>query len=175
VTGAGAVGLLAAMMGRQRGYEVDVLDRNTAGPKSAMVAALGGRYHACNISELPDFEFDTVMECTGAQAVIAELMLHAGHNTVVCLAGLGAASPTSFDIGASNRTMVMNNATVFGTVNASRDHYIQAVEALQRADRDWLTRMISRRVDIERFADAFTRRSDDIKVVLTFGEHDATH
>ena len=72
-------------------------------------------------------------------------------------------------IGASNRMMVLTNATVFGTVNANRGHYASAVEALERADRGWLMRMISRRVDVERYRDAFEKRHGDIKVVLTFG------
>jgi threonine dehydrogenase-like Zn-dependent dehydrogenase len=41
VVGAGPIGLLAALLGRQRGLEVHVLDRETAGPKPALVAALG--------------------------------------------------------------------------------------------------------------------------------------
>src|SRR5690606_34169845 len=37
VTGAGPIGLLAALMARQRGLDVDVLDRVTEGPKPALV------------------------------------------------------------------------------------------------------------------------------------------
>ena len=46
VTGAGPIGLLAALLGRQRGLEVHVLDRVTDGPKPALVAALGATYHS---------------------------------------------------------------------------------------------------------------------------------
>ena len=45
VTGAGPIGMLAALLGRQRGYQVHVFDRVTAGPKPALVAALGATYH----------------------------------------------------------------------------------------------------------------------------------
>ena len=38
VTGAGPIGLLAALLGAQRGLEVHVLDRNTDGPKPELVA-----------------------------------------------------------------------------------------------------------------------------------------
>ena len=41
VTGAGPIGLLAAMIGVQRGLEVHVLDRVTGGPKPALVEDLG--------------------------------------------------------------------------------------------------------------------------------------
>ena len=46
VTGAGPIGLLAALLAAQRGYEVHVLDRVTEGPKPELVQRLGGTYHA---------------------------------------------------------------------------------------------------------------------------------
>ena len=45
VTGAGPIGLLAALLAVQRGYEVHVLDRTTDGPKPQLVADLGATYH----------------------------------------------------------------------------------------------------------------------------------
>ena len=42
VTGAGPIGLLAALMGKQRGLDVHVLDHNKGGPKEAIVHDLGG-------------------------------------------------------------------------------------------------------------------------------------
>jgi threonine dehydrogenase-like Zn-dependent dehydrogenase len=64
--------------------------------------------------------------------------------------------------------MVRNNGTVFGTVNANRRHYALAAEALARADRKWLSRLITRRVPLARFAEAFEHRKGDIKVVIEF-------
>src|ERR1700722_10034704 len=46
VVGAGPIGLLAALLGVQRGFEVHVLDRVTGGPKPGLVAALGATYHS---------------------------------------------------------------------------------------------------------------------------------
>ena len=45
VTGAGPIGLLAALMGKQRGLDVHVLDHNKGGPKEAIVHDLGAVYH----------------------------------------------------------------------------------------------------------------------------------
>ncbi len=45
VTGAGPIGLLAALVGKQRGLEVHVLDRVESGPKPELVRALGATYH----------------------------------------------------------------------------------------------------------------------------------
>ena len=61
-------------------------------------------------------------------------------------------------MGQFNRTMVLNNGTVFGTVNANLRHYQMAAEALARADRGWLSRLITRRVPLARFAEAFEHR-----------------
>src|SRR3954451_14353951 len=46
VTGAGPIGLLAALLGTQRGLQVNVLDRVTEGPKPGFVEDLGGTYHS---------------------------------------------------------------------------------------------------------------------------------
>jgi threonine dehydrogenase-like Zn-dependent dehydrogenase len=109
-----------------------------------------------------------VMECTGAPPVIASLMSTIATDSVICLAGVGAPARREFDIGAFNRTMVLNNGTVFGTVNANRQHYAAAAQALARADRDWLSRLITRRVPLNKFADALARQKGDIKVVIDF-------
>jgi D-arabinose 1-dehydrogenase-like Zn-dependent alcohol dehydrogenase len=45
ITGAGPIGLPAAMMGAQQGVEIHVLDRNAEGLKPELVRALGGTYH----------------------------------------------------------------------------------------------------------------------------------
>jgi glucose 1-dehydrogenase len=43
-----------------------------------------------------------------------------------------------------------------------------AAEALARADQDWLRRLITRRVPLERFSEALEHRKGDIKVVIDF-------
>src|SRR5215472_16145430 len=46
VTGAGPIGLLAALMGVQRGLAVHVYDHNTSGPKPVLTRELGAAYHS---------------------------------------------------------------------------------------------------------------------------------
>jgi threonine dehydrogenase-like Zn-dependent dehydrogenase len=168
VTGAGPIGLLGALLGAQRSYEVHVYDRNAGGPKPELVRDLGGIYHAGELDELASLAPDLVMECTGAPPVIASLMSNVATDSVICLAGVGAPARREFDIGAFNRTMVLNNGTVFGTVNANRQHYAAAANALARADRNWLSRLITRRVPLARFAEALTKQKGDIKIVIDF-------
>ena len=58
--------------------------------------------------------------------------------------------------------------SVFGAVNANRLHYEMAADALARADKDWLGRLITRRVPLDRWSEALERRPGDIKVVIDF-------
>jgi len=64
--------------------------------------------------------------------------------------------------------MVLNNETVFGTVNANRRHYEMAARALAHADPAWLARLITRRVPVAQWAKALENQPDDIKVVVEF-------
>ena len=72
------------------------------------------------------------------------------------------------DIGSLNRIMVRDNDVVFGTVNANRWHYKMAADALARADKAWLGRLITRRVPLDRWSEALEYRHGDIKVVIDF-------
>lgn len=167
VTGAGPVGLLAAMMGAQRGLDVHVLDRHRDGPKPALAGTLG-RYHP-DVSSLGDRTFDIVLECTAAPALVREAIARCAPAGIVCLVGVSAAGQKQeFDIGGFNRTLVLDNDVVFGTVNANLAHYQSAAEALARADRIFLQALISRRVPLANWQDALKARPDDIKVVIDF-------
>ncbi|MEV4758719.1 glucose 1-dehydrogenase [Micromonospora sp. NPDC049559] len=168
VTGAGPIGLLAALLASQRGLTVHVLDRATEGPKPTLVAALGATYHTGPVHEL-DFAPDVVLECTGAPTVVLDAMCQAGPNGIVCLTGVSSGGRTiDFDAGALNRQLVLENNVVFGSVNANRRHWQLAAEALATANPDWLQSIITRRLPVESYADAYTPGSDDIKVVLDF-------
>src|SRR5215216_655950 len=77
VTGAGPIGLLAALMGAQRGLEVHVLDRATEGIKPEVVSALGAEYHSGEITDVAEqLNPDVVVECTGVAELVAGAMQH---------------------------------------------------------------------------------------------------
>ncbi|MGA7788323.1 MAG: hypothetical protein WCA56_09175, partial [Xanthobacteraceae bacterium] len=88
---------------------------------------------------------------------------------IVCLVGVSAPGhDLQVDIGDLNRTMVLGNDTVFGSVNANRQHYQDAVSVLQRADKNWLAKVITRRVPVEQWTQSLAQQPDDIKVVVDF-------
>jgi threonine dehydrogenase-like Zn-dependent dehydrogenase len=166
VTGAGPIGLLAALLGVQRGLEVHVLDHKTDGPKPEIVRALGARYHTTSVDEAGKGA-DVVIECTGAAQLVFDVMRVTSPGGIVCLTGVSSGGrELGVDVGALNRSMVLENEVVFGSVNANRRHYEAAADALARADPAWLARIVSRRVALGDFAQALVRRPDDVKVVI---------
>ena len=169
VTGGGPIGLLAGLMGAQRGLEVHLLDHHIDGTKADLVRGLGGIYYAGG--KLTDrLRPDILMECTGAPELVGEILDRSAPAGIVCLLGVTAPGHEfKLDVGRINRTLVLDNDTIFGAVNANRMHYEMAAQALQRADRSWLARLITRRVPIDQWTDALRRRRGDIKVVIDFG------
>jgi glucose 1-dehydrogenase len=168
VTGAGPIGLLAALLAAQRGYDVTVLDRVTDGPKPDLVRRLGATYHSGAVDDVG--ATDIVIEATGAGAVVVDVLSGTARNGIVCLTGVSPAGRMlELDVGGLNRELVLENDVVFGSVNANRRHYEAAADALARADRDWLRAVITRRVPLDRWAEALERRPDDVKVVVDLG------
>ena len=166
VTGAGPIGLLAALMGVQRGLEVHVIDQMTEGLKPDLVRQLGAQYHTGPIEQACDAP-DVIVECTGVSTLVLDAMTAIGSGGVVCLTGVSSGGRTiSVDEGALNRSMVLSNEAVVGSVNANRRHYEAGAQALAKADRGWLERLVSRKVPLARWQDALERQPDDVKVVV---------
>lgn len=168
VTGAGPIGLLAALIGKLLGGDVHVLDRATGGRKPALVEALGATYHTGPVSEL-GLSPDVVVECTGVGPLIRAAAEAVAPGGIICLTGVGppvvpdASAPTTLMTDA-----VLKNLVLFGSVNANRRHYYRAAKVLAKADRSWLEQLVTRRVAPEAFGEALEREPDDIKVVIEF-------
>jgi glucose 1-dehydrogenase len=166
VTGAGPIGLLACLLGVQRGYEMHVVDLPVHGPKRDLVEGLGAHYHAGDAADI-GVDVDVVVECTGLGAVGRSAAGRLGSGGIMCLAGImDSDAHLDTDATALNRAMVLHNQLLFGTVNAGRRHWEQAVAALAEADHTWLSGLVTRRVPLARWTDALTRQPDDIKVVV---------
>jgi threonine dehydrogenase-like Zn-dependent dehydrogenase len=103
------------------------------------------------------------MECSGASGVIAPAAALLGQAGVMVLI-----ASTPVEPGPVVNVLVRGNAALVGTVNAGRRHYSQAAETLVRLDRDWLSRLITRRVPLECWPTALERGPDDVKVVVEF-------
>ncbi|MFD0899524.1 glucose 1-dehydrogenase [Actinomadura sediminis] len=171
VTGAGSIGLLAALLGVQRGLDVHVLDQVTEGPKPGLVADLGATYHHDGLdAAVRAARPDVVIEATGVGRLVFGAIGSTATYGIVCLTGVSPAGRSlTVDAGTLNRDIVLENDAIVGSVNANLNHYAAAADALVKADRDWLGRLVTRRVPLDDFADAFDSRADDVKVALTLG------
>lgn len=174
VTGAGPIGLLAALLGIQRGLEVHVLDQVTDGPKPDLVTDLGATYHATSVDEVSRrAEPDVVIEATGVGPVVLDALTATRSYGIVCLTGVSSAGRTvPMDAGLVNREIVLENDAVVGSVNANLRHYALAAEALAAADPTWLRRLITRTATLERYSEALESRPDDVKTVITLNHGD---
>ncbi|HEY6932463.1 MAG TPA: glucose 1-dehydrogenase [Marmoricola sp.] len=169
VTGAGPIGLLAALLSVQRGYTTYVLDRVTAGRKPEMVAQLGATYVHSGDIPAAAADADVIVECTGFVQLLLEARPRDPRYRIICLTGVSpVGSESVIDPGLLNRNMVLQNSVLFGSVNANRQHYELAAEALARADPQWLAGLVTRKVPLNQWAAAYAREPDDIKTVLTF-------
>jgi threonine dehydrogenase-like Zn-dependent dehydrogenase len=112
---------------------------------------------------------DIVVECAGVPQLVVDMISRLDGEGIACLTGLSNAGTLQpFDGGDFNRRLVLQNEVVFGTVNANRRHYEAAMVALASADPAWLAGLITRRVPLARWQEAFEKRRGDIKVVLEF-------
>jgi threonine dehydrogenase-like Zn-dependent dehydrogenase len=168
VTGAGPIGLLAALIGKLRGLEVHVLDRIETGTKPELVRALGATYHTGTVAGV-GFQPDVVIECTGVGQVIGDSIKAVAPGGVVCLTGVGTGGRTigltTADVASD---VVLRNNVVVGSVNANKRHWYKATQMLARADRSWLAGLVTRREPPAEFKRALARQPDDIKVVIQF-------
>ena len=171
VTGAGPIGLLAALSLKIWGIEeVHVLDRMESGSKPDLVRELGAIYHSGSVADL-DFAPDAIVECTGVGQVISDCIRKVGANGIVCLTGVGhggamVAAPVA-DVAAA---AVLNNKVIVGSVNANKRQWFRAGQTLAKADKKWLAKLITRKVKPENFMQALERDPNDIKVVIQFSE-----
>jgi glucose 1-dehydrogenase len=165
--GAGPIGLLAVLMGAQRGLTVHVVDRHVDGPKPALVRDLGG-IHTCQ-SCRPRRDTAGHRDDAPAPARSSATCSAAPPPAAsVCLLSVTASRTMEIDLGLLNRTTVLDNDATFGAVNANRTHYEMAAQVLAQADRGLLKRLITRRVTPARWREALERRPNDIMVITDF-------
>jgi hypothetical protein len=91
--------------------------------------------------------------------------------SITCLTGISSGGrPISTDFSSLNKTMVLENDVIFGSVNANRRHYELAANVLAKADPRWLGRVVNRRVPLDEWKDALERREGDIKPIIQLSE-----
>lgn len=184
ILGAGPVGLLGALLARLRGLDTIVYGRDPNAAISARVGQIGARYVAAldeqgkevhHLGKLPQElgPLDFILEATGAATVAIGAMRIIGPDGVLCLASVtGGEAPMEICAACLNLELVLGNRVIFGTVNANRVDFVDGIEHLAQARTrfpGWLEALITRRVPLERFREAFERKPGDVKVVVEIG------
>ncbi|HZF00233.1 MAG TPA: glucose 1-dehydrogenase [Planctomycetota bacterium] len=172
VLGAGAVGLLGAMVFRQRGCDTTVVARSPGTTTNAALArSFGAKYVSSRETSLQDLgPFDVIYEAAGSPATAFESLATLAPNGVCILTGVPAAGePIQFDGGRILRNIVLQNQLILGTVNAGRESFSGAIALLGDLNRRWpesLKGMITGRHPLETFGKLLFGRPDGIKNIL---------
>jgi glucose 1-dehydrogenase len=168
VIGGGAVGTLMTLLLRLEGVAVTVASLEE---KNDRVTALGARYEPTKGIELAELgQFDFVAECAGNAQVMADSLGLLKRSGVACLLGIDARDQrVTVDGPTLALDTILENRVLFGSVNAQRRDWLEAVDALDRAQDKWrdvLESFITLRVPLERFADAFSHKGGKATLVL---------
>jgi len=176
VLGAGPLGLLTTALLKLHDYStytLDIVPRSSL--KAQLVESIGANYLDGNESpvvSLPDKigNLDLVMEATGNSTVAFEAMTVLGTNGVLCLMGVSTGQkPLEVNAACLNMQMVLGNKMVFGTVNSNHGHFERSVQSLAIMEQKWpgwLSRLITRRLTLDKFRDALYPAPDNIKTVI---------
>jgi threonine dehydrogenase-like Zn-dependent dehydrogenase len=169
VLGAGAIGTLMTYLLRLADVEVWTASLEHS---SERVTAAGATYVA--LAETPLTElggFDLVVEAAGDAQLMADALGLLRRSGVACLLGI---DPRRQRVELDGRTLavdaILENRVLFGSVNAAREDWLEAVAALDRARERWpdeLEQFVGLRVPLDRFEDAFAYRGGKATLVLS--------
>lgn len=169
VLGAGAVGMLSTLLLRLQGVEVWTASLEGS---NALVGAVGGHYVSTEDTPLAELgRFDLVIEAAGNAQLMAGTLGLLGRNGVACLLGI---DPRKQDVTIDGPTLaldaILQNNVLFGSVNAQRQDWLAAVDALDEARTAWpgaLEQLIGLRVPLDRFEEAFAFRGGKATLVVS--------
>ena len=176
VAGTGAIGMLAALLLRVRGYEVVGVDRHGDDTPAAKTLARAGATHAnvlAGFDVLGGRRFDLVVEATGSATLDFALVDRLGPNGVLVLTGIPDADspPTPVPGGALLRDVVLGNQAIVGSVNANRTYFEAGLRDLTVFEERWpgtVDALVSGRRPLEAFRDVLAGHpGGTIKTVLT--------
>jgi threonine dehydrogenase-like Zn-dependent dehydrogenase len=181
IAGLGPIGLLAAFIFKLRGadiYGLDIVDESSARP--SVLKEIGGRYiNGKQIStdkiDEAHGKMDFVFEATGIAKLEFQLMDTVGINGVYVLTGIPSTErPVCILGGELMQRMVLLNQIMLGSVNASIDHYLQAVDELGKIKKAFpatIKKIITEKTAYTSFKDVLSLHSpDEIKAVVVWKE-----
>ena len=178
VTGAGTIGLLAALVLRLRGLDVTVFGQRPAPYRnSELLGQIDARYVSTKSTSVIDGAaqygpFDLIFEATGFSPLVFECMQALGKNGVLVLSSVtGGDRRVEVPSDKINLEFVLGNKVVVGTVNANREYFERGVQDMALAEAEyagWLEQLLTHPIKgLENYAqmlDTLTTAKDAIKV-----------
>jgi len=168
VLGTGAIGMLSTCLLALEGLEVWTAGRSGGGTEKARLAeACGATYVSTEETAAAELAaqvggFDVVVEATGDAQVMLDTLGLLARGGVSCLLGIdGRPRDVRLDGRVLGVDAILQNRTLFGSVNAGREDWLAAVDGLDRARARWpgvLEAFVGLRVPVDRFAEAFAFR-----------------
>lgn len=169
VIGAGAIGLVMTYLLRLADVEVWTASFE---PESELVEHSGARYVSTQNTELAELgKFDLVIEAAGNAQLMLQTLGLLRRSGVACLLGIDPREQTiELDGPVLGLDTILENRVLFGSVNAQRQDWLAAVADLERARERWpeaLERLVTLRVPLDRFQEAFDHNGGKATVVLS--------
>jgi threonine dehydrogenase-like Zn-dependent dehydrogenase len=177
VVGLGPIGLMAAFALRLKGATVsgmDIVDAKSLRPK--ILEEIGGKYVDGRIVKATDLddtcgEWDYIFEATGIAKLQIELIDALAFNGILITTGIAEGDrPITIAAGNAFKQLVLKNQVILGSVNASMQHYENAVSYLVSSLARWpdaIKRVITEKVRYKSFQRAFDRElENEIKIVV---------
>ncbi|MGH2999874.1 MAG: zinc-binding dehydrogenase, partial [Gaiellaceae bacterium] len=165
----GTIGTIVTCLLRLDG--VDVVTASLE-PSSAVVEASGAEYVSTAGADVADLgRFDLVVECAGDAHLTAAALRLLDRSGVACILGIdGRDQAVPVDGRTLGVDFVLENRVLFGSVNAQRGDWDDAVVALDAIRRRWpgaLEQLIGLRVPLDRFEDALAFGGGKAALVLS--------
>lgn len=136
VTGAGPIGLLAALLLSVEADRIVVVDPQPPAGAERAAGALRAVELVDSWENVQD-HFDAVFECSGSPAALATAVSYLRHGGFAVLEGIPSAGSSALPPSALARA-VFRDLTMIGTVNASIQDHHDAATALSKAPQEFL-------------------------------------
>jgi threonine dehydrogenase-like Zn-dependent dehydrogenase len=176
VLGAGPIGILSALALRLAGVaDVTIVERTRRPTKAALAGLAGVTYLPTGGGPLrallPGERFDLILEAAGAASVVVDALPLLAPNGLVCLTGIFAAGQPTEALALNDlfREMVYRNQAIVTSVNSNRSYFERGVETIGRLEARWpglLAQLITRRMPMERYAEAVEPERDGVKTII---------
>ena len=176
-SGAGPVGLLGAMALLVQGFKTYVYSKNPLpNPRADLCKAIGAEYISSEQTSVDDMAkmvggIDVVYEAVGASSLAFDVIRVLGTNGVFIFTGVpGRKAPISVDTDLLMRDFVLKNQVIYGTVNAGKQAFMDAIKDLSEFRKRWpdaVKKLITGRFKIEQAIDLLTGKVDGIKNVVS--------